>query len=517
MSDINSIVPSLSQRSNFDHTHGKLISGYMGKLMPFLVQEIYPGDTYQQLSTQALIRLAPLVSPVMHEINVHLDYFYVPNRLVWNSPNNGFESFISGGETTLDTQTPPTMAFTTAGLGQGSIGDLSDYMGVTPSADVTVSALPFRAYALIYNEWYRDQNLQTALTIDLTDGVDITTSTALLTRNWEKDYYTACLPYPQKFSSVEVTLPLGTTADIERVSSGTYWDIYNTGTNTAATGNKDIRVTGGGGSIAVNDGATLGSLDPRNQIYTDLSTATAATINELREAIATQLFWEKRARGGGRYVEYVQMEFGVRPYDQLRRPEYLGGQKSPIIISEINQTSETNTTPQGTQTGVAVSAQSGNNIQKSFTEHGWVIGILSVMPRTMYMHATHKSLLRTTRFDYLQPEFQGIGEQPVLCKEVYASHSTPDATFGYTGRYNELRYTPSSVHGEFRDTAILGNWHMARNFTSDQSLNSAFVTADPTTRIHAVTTQDTVRVELVNNIQMVRPLTKYAQPSSLGM
>lgn len=526
------IMASINQRSNFDLSHHRLQSGYMAKLMPCLILEVYPGDTHR-IKSEALIRLSALVAPTYHEINAHIDYFYVPNRLIWDSPSGGFENFITGGVSSADSQTPPTLAFTAAGLGQCAVGDLADYMGVIPSVDCTVSALPFRAYSLIWNEWYRDQNLQTARVIDTTDGADTTTDVSIASRCWEKDYFTSALPYPQKFNN-PVSLPLGTSAPLSgtlttnvtrKAAAANPHGVFLVGSDTGA-GDFDIlsnashhlyRNGGSSEEVTIDPNGNWEISKNLNTYTADLSSATAATINELREAIATQIFWERRARGGGRYVEYVQMEFGIRPYDQLRRPEYLGGVRSPIMINEVLQHSETGTTPIGTMAGHGITAMSpDNSVVKSFSEHGWIIAILSIMPRTLYGQGLHKSLLRDTRFSYLHPEFAGLGEQAIENRELYAAHSSPTGTFGYQGRYNELRYMPNSFHGSFR-TSDLYNWHQGRIFSADPSLNDAFVTADPTTRIHAVTNKHTVLALINHSIQSTRCLSKYAVPSELGI
>jgi hypothetical protein len=533
-------IPDLNDRSKFNLSHKHLLSTRMGYLVPNLLIPVYPSDSIS-CETNLMIRLSPLMAPIFSDVNVFQEYYFVPYRLIWND----FEDWITGGELGTDTSTWPYMAHTAAGLGQINEGELADYLGFPVDVDVTVSALPFRAYALVYNEWYRDQDLVTALTIDLTDGADVTTNIDLQKRAYAKDYFTSAAPYPQKGNN-EVTLPLGTSADVDgstitpavtRTTNAQAWSVYDAGAQTQP----------GAGAVNVNNNNNLDSfggaatnpysLDPNAYLYTsidpstysltaDLSTATSATINELREAIAEQLFWEKRARGGGRYVEYTQLEFGIRPYDQLRRPEYLGGARLPLIVSEVLTTSSGDGAGGddiGALYGHGISAGT-STFSKSFREHGLILGILSVMPENLYMNqgVNRNWVDNMTRFDMLHPEFVAIGEQSIYTRELWGGDAKKATVFGYQGAYNHLRYMQSQVHGAFRDTAKLDYWHQARLFAAEPSLNQAFIEPDVSTatdilRIHQVTNEDTVYAICDHDIRALRPLPKFPEPAGLGL
>lgn len=513
-------IPKIARMvSQFNLSHTKITSVDFGKLIPILCTEVLPGDTFQ-MSTEMLVQLSPLVKRLMHEVHVFTHTFFVPNRLLWED----FENFITGGETGADATTWPYKTFADI-----SPGDLSEYLGLPEitSDSLNVSALPFRAYALIYNEWYRDQNIQTTkLGFSTGNGQDNTTSTTLQSRCWEKDYYTSCLPWTQKGTAV--SLPLGTSAPLV----GEPW-VLGIGKGTTTYDTTDQTVSEAVGNPTYSDQASTACSDANNtwyiekqattsrpniradlttqSSYADLSNATAATINELRNAFAIQKFMELSARAGSRYKEHVLAFFGANvPDHRIDRPEYLGGGKSPIVIGDVIQTSESNTTKQGTITGYGISAQKSNTFRKSFTEHGILMTLMSIMPKTVYQQGVHKMWNRQTKYDYLNPMFWNIGEQAVLNQEVYVGAATKTDTFGYQARYQEYRELPSQVTGEMKDG--LKTWHMGRIFPSEPSLNSSFVTSDPTNRVFAVTSEDQAQVQIAFNINALRPLPKYAEP-----
>lgn len=504
-------APSIG-RNAFDLSHERKMSLDMGNLIPFMVEEVMPGDFFKARSS-FVVRITPLLAPLMHRVDVTTHFFFVPLRLIWTN----FESFITGGAAGTDATVWPYIEF-----GSVAFESLADYMGVSPrlssaassatsiayDANVPVSALPFRAYNLIYNEWYRDETQQSLIALSKGDGADATTSVALLKRCWEKDRFTSALPWQQRGTAV--SMPLGTSAPILPVGT-TAMPFRRAGGTTVAAGAPGIS-----GSGALNDGTAELWLDPTGKYYADLSTATASTINALRYAFQVQKWMERNARGGARYVESNLAHFGVRSSDaRLQRPEFLGGGRSPVVVSEVVQTSETGTTPQGTMAGHAFSVQNAHAFSKGFEEHGLVIGIVSVMPRTGYYQGLPKMFSRTSRYDYPWPEFMHLGEEAVLSKEIFLDGSANDSTvFGYQPRYDELRRRESSVHGKFR--AAYNYWHMCRNFgTTRPTLNAAFVEADPTKRINAVTTEPNVYMQVYNDLMAVRPMPVEGTPGGI--
>lgn len=486
------------KRSKHSLSNYKLLSCDQGQLVPIGLQEILPGDTFDH-STSALIRVAPLATPVMHPVRARIHHFFVPHRLVWND----WENFITGGPDGLNASVFPTIS---SGAGF-AVGSLADYLGVTPSvASRSVSALPFRAYALIWNEFYRDQDLQTALTIDLTDGVDTTTNVALQNACWERDRFTLARTTPQKGATV--TIPLGTTARVQHAAA-------NGGTiGVYSTANSQWR-----DMVASTGSVTAGTTDMSPGtvgLYADLSNATAASITQLRTAFALQQYAENRSLYGSRYSDYLAL-MGVQSSDaRLQRPEYLGGGVETIQFSEVVQTApgtyDSDEYPLGNLGGHGIGAMKSNRYRRFFEEHGYVISLLSVLPKTIYAQGIEKTWLRSTKEDFFQSELQFIGQDEVQNQEVYAAHATPTGTFGYIDRYDEYRRTPSTVAGEFRTT--LDSWHMARIFSGDPALNSTFVSANPTDRIYADTTTNELQVMVKHKIRARRPVAKNGTPRS---
>lgn len=474
------------KRNKFSLGSEKLLSFSQGELVPIGLTEVLPGDSISG-STTAFIRVAPLVTPVMHTVNARIEHWFVPTRLLWDS----FEDFITGGPDGDDDSEAPFITFT-----DPAVGSLADYLGI-PAGDypgtIRVSALPFRAYALIFNEWYRDQDLVAPLVVSKADGEDTTTNTTLQVRAWEKDYFTTARPWEQK--GPQVTLPLGTSAPVVRNArllpefTGS-----STGTNQTMrilSATNDILGTANNPGPGTDNLNWRAGLDGNGDAYTgleaDLSLASAVDVNDVRFAMAMQRLLEARARYGSRFTEYLAY-LGVRADDaRLQRPEFLAGGKNVINFSEVLQTAE-GTNPVGTMKGHGVAAMRSNRFTKSFQEHGFVISLISALPRAVYMDGLPRHWTRWTKDDYWQKEYQHIGQQEVLNKEVYAMSSTPDGVFGYQDRHDEYRQGFSSVSGEFRTTLL--PWHMARDFTADTALNSAFVQSNPTNRIYASTTTD---------------------------
>jgi len=469
------------KRNKFSLSHYKLLSCGLGEIVPVGLTEVLPGDTIQH-ATNLLLRTMPLLAPVMHPVRVQVHHWFVPHRLVWDD----FEDFITGGPDGLDASVFPTI---TIGGGTGAaIGSLADYLGVpTEVNNIEVSALPFRGYGLIFNEWYRDADLVTERTIDTTSGPDTTTATALALAAWEKDYFTSARPWETKGAAI--TVPIGDLAPVLGINVGVgSASSNNTGVGTVAaddfSSTPSLRADTLQTYLRLQSAGTTGTSN-RPQIFADLSDASTITINALREAMALQRYQEARARYGSRYTEYLRY-LGVRSSDaRLQRPEYLGGGRQTIQFSEVLQTAE-GTSPVGEMRGHGISAMRSNRYRKFFEEHGYVFTLLTVRPKTIYGNGLPRHWNRRTKEDYWQQELQHIGQQEILNKELYAAHATPNGSFGFQDRYDEYRRTESSIAGEFRDTT-LDFWHMARIFASDPALNSDFVTCTPTTRIFPVT------------------------------
>lgn len=490
------------KRSKHSLSHYKLLTCKMGQLIPVGWFEALPGDTIQQ-ATSALVRCAPLVTPPMHPVQVRFHHWFVPNRLLWAN----WQNFITGGSDGNDATVAPYFSI----AANASVSSLHDYLGIPTSGysgtPYNISALPFRAYALIFNEFYRDEDLQTAVGFTTADGGDGTTNTSLQNICWEKDYLTSSRPWALKGPSV--TLPLGTTA---RVATDTA-DANDISVWSSVHGAYRSMGTPAGASLqATNTANVIG-----NRLYADLSAATAVDINTVRHAFAIQRFEEARARYGSRYTEYLRY-LGVRSSDaRLQRPEYLGGGRQTLQFSEVLQTGVTTS---GSASGVGnlfghgISAMRTNRYRRFFEEHGIVMTLMSVRPKTMYTQNVHRGFLRGiagntgltgTKEDYWQRELQHIGQQQINGLEVDARVGAA-AGFGYQDRYDEYRRHESSVHGLFRST--LDTWHLGREFGSTPSLNSTFVSCVPSTRIFADLNSDNLYVMANHHIHARRLVSR---------
>jgi len=480
------------KRTKHSLSYYNLTSCDMGQLVPVGLSEVLPGDTINQ-ATSALIRVSPLVTPVMHPVTVRLHHWFVPHRLTWPE----FEDFITGGPDGNNAEQVPRIN------GPSIAASLDDYMGIPPGTE-HFSALPRRAYNLIWNEWYRDQDLQ-----DERDSSE----EAIAQCAWEKDYFTAARPFTQKGDAV--TLPIGARAPVTGIGVR----------SNASVGGADpsIHETGGDGIVGYDSQWPASASDtirieedPDNpgfpNIYADLSAAGAVDVNDFRQAFALQRYKEARARYGSRYTEYLQY-LGVRSADsRLQRPEYLGGGKQTISFSEVLQTGEESAATEqkvGTMRGHGIAALRSNRYRKFFSEHGYVMTLMSVRPKTMYANGVPRHFLRQSKEDFYQKELEAIGQQEVLNKEVKNDHTYPNGVFGYTNRYEEYRKNFSIVSAEMRD--ILDSWHLARDFETDPALNDEFVTCDPTKRIYAVQTNDVLWCMVNHSIQARRMVNKHAQ------
>ncbi|NLZ72941.1 MAG: hypothetical protein GX905_03870 [Bacteroidales bacterium] len=490
------VESSKPRRTNFDLSFENKLTMNMGKLVPFMVKEVLPSDTFN-IKSEVFVRFAPLLAPVMHRVNVFTHFFFVPNRLVWDN----WETFITGGEDGLQ---EPVMPFIeTSDLspinGDAMDGTLCDYLGVpfleSREGIERINALPFRAYQLIYNEYYRDQNLIEKIEYGghgdgwISDYTDLSQLIKLRTRAYEKDYFTSALPWTQK--GAEVTLPI--TGDGKcYIGDPPYNPTLVHAITGSPTEDEELKIDSVSGSSGILRGSVSNQgmfIDPyaNNNIMVDLSDVSSTSINDLREAFQLQVWLERNARGGSRYIEQLMSHFGVKSSDaRLQRPEYLGGGMSPVVISEVMTQAasfatddETVLNPVGAMAGKATSVQNSNGISAYFEEHGWLIGIISVMPRTTYYQGIPRQLSKMDKFDYYWPEFAHLGEQEVLNKEVYFTNelsNDPNGVFGYQSRYAEYKYYPNEVHGSFRND--LDHWHFGRRFTSEPNLNEQFIECD---------------------------------------
>jgi hypothetical protein len=514
-------------RSSFDTQYAHKTTFDGGFLVPIYCDEVLPGDMHNVKATM-FARLATPLFPVMD--NLHLDtfFFFVPNRLVWTN----WVKFM-GEQANPSDSISYVVPQITSPAGGYAVGSLFDHFGlptagqITGSNTVSHNALPLRAYNLIYNEWFRDENLQNSLVVNTGDSGDDVTDYTMVRRGKRKDYFTGALPWPQKGDSV--TLPLGTTAPI--LSDGTDIQVrFKQSSSTdrninsfyySPTSSNLINATGASMPSSLNNEMRFGT---NTGLYADLSDATAATINQLRQSFQIQKLLERDARGGTRYTELLRAHFGVTPQDyRLQRPEYIGGGSTYVNVNPVAQTSATSisggATPLGNLAAMGTALAQGHGFTYHAQEHGYIIGLVNVRADLTYQQGLPKMWSRETRYDFYFPVFAHLGEQAVLNKEIYVTGGpTDDGVFGYQERWAEYRYKPSQITGLFKSTSVgtIDPWHYAQKFTSLPTLNATFIQETPpidrTTAVGAAANGQQFLMDAFFDCKMARPMPMYSVP-----
>lgn len=513
----------------FPLTHQRLTSMDLGKIYPVDFVECLPGDVFR-IQNEFLIRFMPTIAPVMNRFKIALRWWYCPTRLLWDDWTN----FITGGPDGMDNSTPPYITAGESGFVEGSLADF--FRVPTGIAGAKCSALPFRMYDLIFNEWYRNEAIQDPLTISKASGSDVTTSLDLQRVNWKRDYYTDALPSVQKGPAVGI--PLAGDALVKRVSgetgieaSGYNFTLKNSG-NSGVLKVESLPYTAGTKKSVYVDNNSIADLSSLSysaglrikdsSLYADMTNVSATTINQLRQAAAIQQFQELNMRGGNTYVNWVLNHYGVRTPDaSLQRPIYVGGMTSNMVISEVLQTSEsTQTSAQGTMAGHGIGAGTSPLLKFRSLENGYLMCLMTVVPDSLYFQGMPRELTRETRYDFAIPLLQHLGEQEIRNKEIFMQGESvvdddgnvvDEKVFGYVPRYEEYRRIPNAVTGALRSS--LSFWTSARKFTELPTLSADFVAATPNPDFFAVEDgADHLVVQVVHHMDALRPLSKRGTP-----
>lgn len=560
-------VPTANiERSSFDRSHGLKTTMQADYLVPVFYDEVLPGDTFS-LRMSALTRCPTLIFPIMDNMYMDTFYFFVPNRLIW-------ENWVKMMGERQDPDDSIDYMLPTVTVGPGGISNesLADYLGIPPGVDYLkdISALPFRAYNLIYNEWFRDQNLQDSVPVQRDDAsVDVSTYT-LLKRGKRHDYFTSCLPWPQKGDAVSIGLsgesdirgsayvrgigiqgpfhPQSVSAPNQAVfESGAginndtnylFGTEFNGGSGQPTSFFADMHQFQDENSSTIYapdiradfdfDYDNAGNNPPSRRAYVSLSEAAAVTINELRQAFQVQKMLEKDARGGTRYTEIILSHFGVRSPDaRLQRPEYLGGGTTSFDVNAVAQTANSaivpgTGTPQANLSAFGTSMINGHGFSKSFTEHGIILGLANIRADLTYSQGVNRKFTRRTRYDFYWPSLAHLGEQAVENREIFVQDATPGAeneintqVFGYQERYAEYRYKPSELSGFMRPSAPtpLSSWHLSEDFATLPGLNSTFIQSNvPIDRVSAISNDTRFIFDAFFKLRCVRPMPMYGVP-----